>query len=89
VDLWGQACLIRGGVRVLVVAPVFKTGEAESLDLAGSIPVHLRHTARGRLVARRHLIWTAHLARPTGLNIFLSVDKRHALDIALSALTIS
>lgn len=31
-----------GGVRVLVGAPVFKTGEAEHLGLAGSIPVRLR-----------------------------------------------
>src|SRR5699024_9613656 len=31
-----------GGVRVLVGAPVFKTGETEHLGLAGSIPVRLR-----------------------------------------------
>ncbi len=31
----------------LVVPPVFKTGEAEYLGLAGSIPVHLRHTSTG------------------------------------------
>src|SRR5664280_29731 len=36
---------VRWGVEVsghLVVPPVFKTGEAEHLGLAGSIPVHLR-----------------------------------------------
>ena len=31
----------------LVVPPVFKTGETEHLGLAGSIPVHLRHTSTG------------------------------------------
>ena len=34
-----------GGVRVLVGAPVFKTGETEHLGLAGSIPVRLRHSS--------------------------------------------
>ena len=38
----GPAILRRGGVRVLVGPPVFKTGEAEHLGLAGSIPVRLR-----------------------------------------------
>ena len=39
--------------------PVFKTGEAESLGLAGSIPVRLRHlvhTASRRRVATSHLV---------------------------------
>src|SRR5512138_1019900 len=35
----------------LVVPPVFKTGEAEHLGLAGSIPVHLRqHDPSARVV---------------------------------------
>lgn len=43
----GEGKLRFGGVRVLVGAPVFKTGEAENLGLAGSIPVRLRHRERG------------------------------------------
>lgn len=48
---WGEAPTPgEGGYGVavevsghLVVPPVFNTGEAEHLGLAGSIPVHLRH----------------------------------------------
>src|SRR5699024_8753978 len=42
--------LSSGGVRVLVGAPVFKTGEAKYLGLAGSIPVRLRHLHKGSLM---------------------------------------
>ena len=44
------------GVEVsghLVVPPVFKTGEAEHLGLAGSIPVHLRQIVCGE----RKSVW--------------------------------
>ena len=37
----------------LVVPPVFKTGEAEHLGLAGSIPVHLRQHVRASSGRRR------------------------------------
>ena len=51
------AILRRGGVRVLVGPPVFKTGEAEHLGLAGSIPVRHRQTT-GVIAAKRGGLWT-------------------------------
>lgn len=45
----GSVKLAAEAFGYLVVPPVFKTGEAEQLGLAGSIPVRLRQPRRGGL----------------------------------------
>jgi hypothetical protein len=39
--------MVQGGVSGLVIGAVFKTVERQTLPLAGSIPVRLRHTPSG------------------------------------------
>ena len=45
----------------LVVPPVFNTGEAEYLGLAGSIPVHLRHVFAGESLRERKSLWRSQI----------------------------
>jgi hypothetical protein len=56
-----------------VAPPVFKTGERRSASLAGSIPVRLRHSAAGSL-----------LAPPDPVGRAAALDELHRLDALLS-----